>query len=93
MKKGPLNPKYIRIEVQNRSFNHEQLSRIDQVVGIEDSTQVIGLDNTIEMVVLEENFIEGYGRQNSRGGYRNDKHNDYNRGREQVKRKDIYKKL
>ena len=53
MKKGPLNPKYIRIEVRIDLLTMN-ISRIDQVVGIEDSTQVIGLDNTIEMVVLEE---------------------------------------
>ena len=53
MRKGPLNPKYIRVEVRIDLLT-VNISRIDQVVGIEDSTQVIGLDNTIEMIVLEE---------------------------------------
>ena len=53
MRIGPLNPKYIRVEVRTGLLT-ANISRIDQVVGIEDSTQVVGLDNPIEMIVLEE---------------------------------------
>ena len=79
MTKGPLNPKYIRVEIRIGLLTWN-ISRIGQMIGIEDSTQVVGLDKTIEIVVLKENF-RGYGRQNSRGGYGNDRHNDYKRGR------------
>ena len=53
MRKGPLNPKYIRVEVQIGLLTGKT-SRIGQVIGIEDSTQEVGLDKTIEIVVLEE---------------------------------------
>ena len=52
-KKGPLNPKYTRAE-DRIELLIVNIFRIDQVVGIEDNTQVMGLDNTIEMIVLEE---------------------------------------
>ena len=32
------------------------ISRIDQVVVTEDSTQVVGLDNTMEIIVLKESL-------------------------------------
>ena len=53
MRKDPLNPKYIRLEVRIGLLTGKT-SRIGQVIGIEDSTQVVGLDKTIEVVVLEE---------------------------------------
>ena len=53
MRKGPLNPKYISVEVRMGLLTGKT-SRISQVMGIEDSTQVVGLDKTIEIVVLEE---------------------------------------
>ena len=57
MRKDPLNPKYIRLEVTIGLLTGKT-SRIGQVIGIEDSTQVVGLDKTIEIVVLEE-ALEG----------------------------------
>ena len=79
MKKGPLKPKYIKIEVRIGPLTGKT-SRIGQVIGIEDRTQVVGLDKTIEIVVpketsedMEDKIVEA--------GYRNDRHNDYNRGR------------
>ena len=51
--KRPFKPQTYKSRGQNRSFNHN-ISRIDQVEGIEDSTQVVGLDNTIRMRALEE---------------------------------------
>ena len=53
MRKSPLNPKYIRVEVRIGPLTRKT-SRIGQVIGIEDRTQVIGLDKTTEIVVLEE---------------------------------------
>ena len=79
MRKDPLSPKYIRLEVRIGLLTGKT-SRIGQVIGIEDNTQVVGLDKTIRDNSSRGNF-SWYGRQNSRGGYRNDRHNDYNRGR------------
>ena len=53
MRKGPLNPKYIRVEVRIGPLTRKT-SRIGQVIGTEDRTQVVGLDKTIEIVVPEE---------------------------------------
>ena len=53
MRKGPLNPKYIRVEVRIGHLTRKT-SGIDQVIGIEDSTQVVGLDKSIETIILEE---------------------------------------
>ena len=57
MIKGPLNPKYIRAEVRIGLLTMNT-SRIGQVLGTEDSTHIVGLDNTIEIIVLEET-LEG----------------------------------
>ena len=64
MRKGPLSPKYIRVEVRIDLLT-ANISRIDQVIRIEDITQVVGLDNTIDMIVpneilkdMEENIVE-----------------------------------
>ena len=46
MRKGPLNPKYIRAEVRIGHLTGKT-SRIDQVIGIENST-------AIETIILEE---------------------------------------
>ena len=53
MSKGPLNPKYIRVEVRIGLLTGIT-SRIGQIIGIEDSIQVEGLNKTIEIVVLQE---------------------------------------
>ena len=57
MRKGPLSPKYIRVEdriglITGKTF------RTGQGVGIEDNTQVVGLDKIIETVIFEET-LEG----------------------------------
>ena len=57
MIKGPLNPKYIKVEVRIGLLTMN-ISKIGQVVGTEDSTQVKGLDNIIEIIILEET-LEG----------------------------------
>ena len=41
MRKDPLNPKYIRVEVRIGPLTGKT-SRISQVIGIEDKTQVVG---------------------------------------------------
>ena len=53
MKKGPLNPRYIRVEVRIGPLTRKT-SQIGLVIGIEDRTQVVGLDKTIEIVVSKE---------------------------------------
>ena len=53
MRKGPLNSKYIRLEIRIGLLTGKT-SRIGQVIGIEDRTQVVGLDKTKEIVVAEE---------------------------------------
>ena len=53
MRKGPLNPKYIKVEVRIGPLTGKTF-RISQVIGIEDRTQVVGLDKTIQIIVLKE---------------------------------------
>ena len=53
MRKGPLNPRYIGVEVRIGLIARKAF-RMSQIVGIGDSTQVVGLDKTIEIVVFEE---------------------------------------
>ena len=55
MRKDPLNPKYITVEVRIGLITGKAF-RTGQVIG--DSTQVVGLDKTIETVVFEET-LEG----------------------------------
>ena len=57
MRKGPLNPKYIRVEVRIGIITGKTF-RTGQIVGIGDSTQIVGLGKTIETVVFEET-LEG----------------------------------
>ena len=57
MRRGPLNPKYIRVEVRIGLITGKAF-RTDQIVGIRDSTQIVGLGKTIETVVFEET-LEG----------------------------------
>ena len=53
MGKGPLNPKYIRVEVSICLIIREVI-RTGQIVGTGDSTQVVGPDRSIEIAILEE---------------------------------------
>ena len=53
MNKGPLNPKYIRVEVRIGLIT-EKAFRTGQIIGIGDSTQVEGLDKIIETVIFKE---------------------------------------
>ena len=57
MRKGPLNPKYVRVEVRIGLVTGKAF-RTGQIVGIGDNTQVIGLDKTIETVIFKET-LEG----------------------------------
>ena len=52
MRKGPLNPKYIRVEVRIGLIIREVI-RTGQIVGTGDSIQVVGPDKTIETVIFE----------------------------------------
>ena len=53
MRRGPLNPKYIKVEVRIGLITRKAF-RTGQIVGIGDSTQIVGLGKTIETVVFEE---------------------------------------
>ena len=57
MRKGPLNPKYIRVEVRTDLIIREVI-RTGQIVGTGDSIQIVGPDRTIETATLEET-LEG----------------------------------
>ena len=53
MRKGPLNPKYIRVDVRIGLIIKEVI-RTGQIVGTGDSIQAVGPDRTIEIAMLEE---------------------------------------
>ena len=53
MRKGPLNPKYIRVEVRIGLIIREVI-RTGQIVGTGESKQVVDPDRTIEIAILEE---------------------------------------
>ena len=78
MRKGPLNPKYIS-GGQNRSYNQGSCqNRPDS----RNRGQYI--NSRPRQNYRVGNFrgnTRGYSRQNNRGGYRNDRHSNYNRGR------------
>ena len=57
MRKGLLNPKYIRLEVRIDLIIREVI-RTGQIVGTGDSIQIVGPDRTIETAILEET-LEG----------------------------------
>ena len=53
MKKDPLNPKYIRVEVRIGLIIRGVI-RTGQIVGTADNVQTVGPDKTIETVIFEE---------------------------------------
>ena len=53
MRKGPLNPKYIKAGVRIGLITGE-VFRTGQIVGTGDNTQVVGPDKAIETVIFEE---------------------------------------
>ena len=53
MRKGPLNPKYIRVEVRIDLIIREVI-RTGQIVGTGDNVQIIGPDRIIEIAIFEE---------------------------------------
>ena len=57
MRKGPLNPKYTRVEVRIDLIIREVI-RTGQIVGTGDNLQMIGPDRTIEIAIFEET-LEG----------------------------------
>ena len=57
MKKGPLNPKYIRVEVRIGLIIREVI-RTGQIVGTGDNLQIVGPNRTIETAIFEET-LEG----------------------------------
>ena len=57
MRKGPLNPKYIRVEVRIDLIIREVI-RTGQIVGTGDNLQIIGPDRTLEIAIIEET-LEG----------------------------------
>ena len=88
MRKDPSNPKYIKAEVPTPRVRIgpiiKEVIRIEvvgQTVETEDSMEIIDLDKTIETTIFERT-LRGYGRQYSRGEYRDNRCNDYNRSRD-----------
>ena len=63
MRKGPLNPKYIRVEVRIGLLIRKVI-RTGQIEGTGDNLQIVGPDRTIE-IVFQSN-TRGYGRQKNR---------------------------
>ena len=57
MRKGPLNPKYIKVEVRIDLIIMEVI-RTGQIVGTGDSIQIVDPDRTIETAIVEEK-LEG----------------------------------
>ena len=53
MRQGPLNLKYIRVEVRIGLITRK-VFRTGQTVGTGDNTQVVGPDKSIETVIFEE---------------------------------------
>ena len=55
MKKGPSNPKYIRVEVRTGPKTREviRIEAVGQTVETEDSMETIGLDKTIGTTIFE----------------------------------------
>ena len=81
MRKDPSNAKYIKVEVRIGPIIKEviRIEVVGQTVETEDNMEIIDLDRTID-----NNFqgnTRGYGRQNSRGEYGDNRCNDYNRSR------------
>ena len=53
MRKGPINSKYIKVEVRIGLIIGKAF-RTGQIVGTGDNTHVVGPDKTIEIVIFEE---------------------------------------
>ena len=75
----PFKPQIYKSRGQNRSFNWKNFQNRPSNRNRGQNTSSRPRQNYRDSSSLG-NFW-GYGRQNSRGGYRNDRHNDYNRGR------------
>ena len=56
MRKDPLNPKYTKIEARVDPIIREviRIAIIGQTVETEDSMEIIGLDNIIEIIIFKE---------------------------------------
>ena len=57
LQKGPLNPKYIRVEVRTGLIIRGVI-RTGQIVGTGDNLKIVGPDRTIETTIFEET-LEG----------------------------------
>ena len=84
-KKNPSNPSYIRVEVRIGLIIREVI-RTDQIVGSGDNIQAVGPDKTIETVIFEET-LQGMEEEIIGEDIRNDRCNDYNRGRNRSREK------
>ena len=54
MRRDPLNPKYIRVEVRADPTEVTRIEAADQTVETEDNMETIDLDKTIETIFFEE---------------------------------------
>ena len=80
--KRPSSPKYIKVEARIGPIIKEviKIETVGQTVETEDNMEIIDLDKIIE-ATTSKRMARGYRRQNSRGEYGNNRHNDYNRSR------------
>ena len=83
MRKDPSNPRYTRLEVRIGPIIREvtRIEVVDQTVRVGDNIGTIDPDKTIKTTIFRET-PESYGRQKSREEYRDNRHNEYNRGRD-----------
>ena len=83
-KKRPFKPQIYKSRGQNRSYNWKSFQNRPNSRNRGQYTSSRPRQN-----YRYSNFqgnSRGYGRQNNRGGYRNDRHNDYNRGRDRSRK-------
>ena len=82
MRKDPSSPKYIRVEVRTGPIVREviRVEAVGQTVETEDSMEIIDLDKTIETTPFEET-LEDMEDRIIEEKYRDNRHNEYNRGR------------
>ena len=86
-KKRPFKPQIYKSRGQNRSFNHEHLQ--NRPSGRKRGQYTSSRPRQHYRDDSSQRNFRGYGRQSSRGGYRNGRYNDYNRGRNRSRERAI----
>ena len=91
MRKDPFKPQIYKSRGQNRSYNQGSYQNRPDSRNRGQYTSSRPRQN-----YRDSNFqgnTRGYGRQINRGGYRNNRHNDYNRGRNRSRERTFAGKL